>query len=201
MTLDEQINILNKYGINSDELLFVSILLLLQDGENDVFISEYFNLPTKCRNNIRDLLISLQEKGIITKEYKIPAKGERFIPEDVTINKTFIKTFYKSSFDLGKELFELYPMFGNINGNIVSLRGVSKKFDSLEDFYRFYGRSIRWNPEKHAHILDLLDWAKNNTNFISCSISSFVIEHKWEELEALKNGDIANINFDSIKMV
>ena len=74
----------------------------------------------------------------------------------------FVKDFYKCSFELGKELFEIYPMFGIINGETVGIRSVSKKFDSLEDFYRFYGKSIRWNPDKHKEILELVEWAKEN---------------------------------------
>lgn len=201
MTLEEQIAILDKYKINSNELLFISIILLIQDGVDFEFINDYFNSPSECRGNIRDLLKSLQDKEIILKSYKIPDKGQRFIPEDISFNKNFVKSFFKSSFDMGKELFETYPMFGNIGGNTVGLRSVSKKFDTLEDFYRYYGRTIRWNPETHKYIIDLINWAKDNTNYICCTLSNFVIDHKWLELEALQNGDIGNINSDAIKLV
>ncbi len=201
MSIDEQIIIMEKYNIDSNELLFVSIILLIQDGENADFINQYFNLPIECRNGIRELLISLQNKGVITKEYKIPNKGQRFIPEDIVFNKNFVKNFYRSSFDMGKELFETYPMFGTVNGSTVGLKSISKKFDSLEDFYRFYGKTIRWNPETHENIIDLINWAKDNTNYICCTLANFVIDHKWLELEALQKGDIGNINTDAIKLV
>jgi hypothetical protein len=198
--MNEHIILLEKYNINSDELLFVTMILLIQDGEEYDFINRYFNLPLSCRNGIRELLISLQDKGIITKEYKIPNKGDKFIPEDITFNKNFVKRFYKSSFDIGKELFEEYPMFGIINGNPVGIRSISKKFDSLEDFYRFYGKSISWNPEKHSEIIELVKWGKEN-NLIVCSLANFIIDQKWNELEALKQGDIANINYDAVKLL
>jgi hypothetical protein len=102
---------------------------------------------------------------------------------------------------MGKELFDTYPMFGNINGNTTPLRGISKKFDSPEDFYRYYGKSINWNAEKHEHILELLNWAKENTSYIQFSLASFVIDKRYEELEALRNGDIANVNFNAVTMV
>ena len=93
-------------------------------------------------------------------------------------------------------------MFTNINGYTVSLRGISKKFDSLEDFYRFYGKTIGWNLEKHKEIIELINWEQNNNvGFLRMSIASFVIEQKWEELKALKDGKIANVNFDTLVQI
>lgn len=199
--IDEQLVLMEKYRITSDELLFLTVLLLLQDGEGDyTFISQYLNLPTDCRNGIRESLISLQNKEIITKAYKVPNVGEKFIPEDVTINKNFVKNFYRCSFDIGKELFEAYPMFGIINGEPVGIRSVSKKFDSLEDFYRYYGKTISWKPEKHEYIIELVNWAKEK-NLLVTTLANFVIDHKWEELEALRNGEIANIDFNAVRQL
>lgn len=192
---------MEKYKITSDELLFLTVLLLLQDGEDDyTFISHYLSLPIDCRNGIRETLISLQNKEVITKAYKIPEKGQKFIPEDVTINKNFVKNFYRCSFDIGKELFEAYPMFGIINGEPVGIRSVSKKFDSLEDFYRYYGKTISWKPETHEHIIELVNWAKEK-NLLVTTLANFVIDHKWEELEALRSGEIANIDFNAVKQL
>lgn len=199
--IDEQLVLMEKYRITSDELLFLTVLLLLQDGEGDyTFISQYLSLPTDCRNGIRESLISLQNKEIITKAYKIPEKGQKFIPEDVTINKNFVKNFYRCSFDMGKELFEAYPMFGIINGEPVGIRSVSKKFDSLEDFYRYYGKTISWKPEKHEYIMELVEWAKEK-NLLVTTLANFVIDHKWEELEALRSGEIANIDFNAVRQL
>ena len=107
----------------------------------------------KTNIEIRDILESLQDKGLITKAYKIPQKGETFNPYEVTFNQNFIKNCHKASFEMGRELFEIYPQFANINGVTVPLRSVSKKFDSLEDFFKFYAKSIRYNPEVHNNIL------------------------------------------------
>ena len=199
--IDEQLVLMEKYRITSDELLFLTVLLLLQDGEGDyTFISQYLSLPTDCRNGIRESLISLQNKEIITKAYKVPNVGEKFVPEDVTINKNFVKNFYRCSFDMGKELFEIYPMFGIINGEPVGIRSISKKFDSLEDFYRYYGKTISWKPEKHEYIMELVEWAKEK-NLLVTTLANFVIDHKWEELEALRSGEIANIDFNAVKQL
>jgi hypothetical protein len=199
-TLDAELNFLEKYHLTPTELMAIKTILLAQDSE-DEYIFKFNNILTFVNIKFRDLLISLQNKGIILKSYKIPEEGSTLNLEEIEMNKNFVKNFYKSSFELGKELFEEYPMFGEINGSIVPLRGVAKKFNSLEDFYRFYGKSIKWNIEKHNHIIELVRWAKDNTTFLNCSISSFCINQLWNELEALKEGKIININFDSVKLV
>lgn len=174
---------------------------MLAKEEDDSYLYRYFSLPEYIRGDFRETLISIQNKGIINKSYKIPVKGASFDPTAVEFNKNFVKAFCKESFEMGKELFDTYPMFGNINGCVTSIRGVSKKFNSLEDFYRAYGKAINWNPETHQKIIDLVKWAKDNTQFIQFSLASFVVDHRWEELEALKNGDLANVNYDAIKML
>lgn len=57
---------------------------------------------------------------------------------------------------MGKELFEAYPPFININGKFAPLRDISKRFASLDDFFFFYGVQIGNNPEKHQEVLEVL---------------------------------------------
>ena len=102
---------------------------------------------------------------------------------------------------MGQELYEAYPMFATIQGATVSIRGVSKKFDTLEDAFRYYGKQIHWNNDTHKHILELLDWAQNNTTFINFSLATFLIDRKWEEIEALKNGELTDINYNSMRSI
>ena len=199
-TIDEDMGIMIKHHLCPNELFVIRILMLAKE-EDDSYLYRYFSLPEYIRGDFRETLISIQNKGIINKSYKIPVKGASFDPTAVEFNKNFVKAFCKESFEMGKELFDTYPMFGNINGCVTSIRGVSKKFNSLEDFYRAYGKAINWNPETHQKIIDLVKWAKDNTQFIQFSLASFVVDHRWEELEALKNGDLANVNYDAIKML
>lgn len=196
--LEEQVVLLEKYNINSDELLFITVILLIQEGDNNPYIQLYFSLPVACRGSIRDLLVSLQEKQVITKEYKIPPSGTKFIPEDVSFNKNFIKNFYKGSFWIGKELFEVYPLSTVVNGVEYKLRRVSKKFDSLEDAYRAYGKAISWKPETHQHILELIEWGKNN-NYQFTTLSDFIVDNDWLNIEAMQNNSLLDSN--SIKML
>lgn len=198
--LNEQILLQDKYKINADELLFISIILLIQDGDKSEFINNYLKLSGDSRGSIIDLITSLQHKGIITKEYKIPKKGEKFIPEDITFNKNFVKNFFKASFDLGISLWESYPLFATIQGSTVGIRSISKKYNSPEDAYRAYAKAIKYKPDIHEHILELLEWGKEN-NLINYTLASFIVDRRWEELEAFKNGDLANINFEAVKLI
>lgn len=184
---------LEKYKINSDELLFITVILLIQEGDVNPYINLYFSLPTACRGNVRDLLVSLQNKQVITKEYKIPPAGSQFIPEDVTFNKNFTKTFYRGSFWIGKELFENYPISTTVNGMEFKLRRVSKKFDSLEDAYRAYGKAISWKPEVHQHIMELVEWGKEN-NYQFTTLDSFIVDHDWLNIEAIKDNGLLDPN-------
>lgn len=202
LTLEEEISILDKYGLTPNELLVLRVLLLFQDDQEEELLQRLLVTLKRVEVPFRDVLVELQRKEIILKSYKVPKQGEVFDPLAIPINKNFIKNLYKCSFELGKELFEVYPQFGTINGTIVPLRGVSKKFDSLEQAYFKYGKSIGFNPERHEHIIELVQWAKEN-NIINCSLASFIVNNGWHDLEALKsgNGDMAGINYDAVKML
>lgn len=201
LTLEEEVCLLDKYGLTPNELLVVRVLLILQDdNEEELFQKlmvtlKHINLP------LREVLAQLQKKEVILKSYKIPNYGEKFDPHAIPINKNFIKALYKSSFEMGKELFDSYPQFGTINGNLIPLRGISKKFDSLEQAYFKYGKSIGFNPDKHKAIIELVNWAREN-NILNCSLASFIVNEGWHDLNALKNnGDVANINYDAVRIL
>ena len=174
------------------------MILLIQEGDVNPYINLYFSLPAACRGGIRDLLISLQQKHIITKEYKILPAGSNFVPEDVTFNKNFIKNFYKGSFWIGKELFENYPISTVVKGVEHKLRRVSKKFDSLEDAYRAYGKAISWKPEVHRKVLQLIEWGKEN-NYQFTTLDDFIVDNDWLNLQAMKDNSILDSN--TVKML
>ena len=196
--LEEQVVLLDKYKIDSNELLFITVILLIQEGDNNPYINLYFSLPVGCRGNIRDLLTSLQNKQVITKEYKIPPSGTKFIPEDIIFNKNFIKTFYKGSFWIGKELFEIYPISTVVNGVEYKLRRVSKKFDSLEDAYKAYGKAISWKPEVHQNIIQLVEWGKQN-NYQFTTLDSFIVDNDWLNIAAVRDNGLLTDN--TVKML
>ena len=200
LTLDEEISLLDKYGLTPNELLVVRVLLILQDNNEEELFQNLMVTLKHINLSLREVLVQLQKKEVILKSFKIPNSGEKFDPYSIPINKNFIKTLYKSSFEMGKELFDSYPQFGSINGNVVPLRTVAKHFDSLEQAYFKYGKAIGFNPEKHKVIIELTKWAKDN-NILNCSLSSYIINNGWLDLQAMKDGNTANFNVDAIKLI
>ena len=191
---------MDKYGLTPNELLVVRVLLILQDNNEEELFQNLMVTLKHINLSLREVLVQLQKKEVILKSFKIPNSGEKFDPYSIPINKNFIKTLYKSSFEMGKELFDSYPQFGSINGNVVPLRTVAKHFDSLEQAYFKYGKAIGFNPEKHKVIIELTKWAKDN-NILNCSLSSYIINNGWLDLQAMKDGNTANSNVDAIKLI
>lgn len=196
--IESQIYFCEKYGIDPNELMLLEILLMSQEDNSPETVHKYFTLKASSRGLTIELLKNLQRVGIISKTYQIPEKGTVFDPKSVPINKNVIKDFYKHSFEMGKELWDAYPQFGYVNGNSVGLKSVSKKFDTIEDCFRFYGKQIGWKADTHNHIIELINWA-NEHDIINCTLANFIVDHKWEELEALKEG--GSTNYDAIKIV
>ena len=176
------------YHITADELLLIYLTFLARDEEgHPEFFTKWFNNGGSDR--LRSLFISIKEKGIIHKDYN----PETYNPNAIEFNKNFIKSWTKNSLELGKELFDAYPPFLNINGKFVPLKDISKRFSSLDEFYFFYATQIGHNPEKHKEVLNILNWAKDN-NFLNFGILSFVISNQWNMLKELRdNPEIAPI--------
>lgn len=198
LTLEEEISILDKYRLVPTELFLIRVLLILQDEGNEELFIRYIKTLKQAGINLRNILITLQEKEILLKSCKIAKEGEEFDPYSLQLNKNFIKNLYKCSFTLGKELFDEYPAFAVIHNSYTPLRGVSKYFNSLEDAYIKYGKSIKWNPKIHQEIIELIKWAKEH-NMLNMSLGSFIVNNSWHDLKAIMNGDAGNINFDIVK--
>ena len=199
LNIDNEASILTKYNLNPNELYVIKCLLFMQEDESK-YLQSYLQLPESTRGNFRDILLSLQNKHLILSSFTIPSKGQSLDLSQIPFSKNFLKDYYRSSFELGKELFEAYPQFGEINGKIISLRGVASKFDSLEDAYRVYGKIIHYKEEVHKEIISLVNWAKNN-NILNQSLASFIVNQGWIDLKAIKDGKVVNYNVNSIKLI
>lgn len=197
--INNELIFLEKYNLTPTELMTIRTILLAQDNQED-YLFKFNNILTKTDVKFRDILISLQNKQIITKAYKIPNEGESFEFEDVTFNKSIVKAFYRASFELGKELFNVYPQTTIVNGVIYALRRISKKFNSLEDAFRVYGKTIRWDKELHNEIIELVKWGIDN-DYSFTTLDDFIVDNAWESIRAIRDGHAININFNAIKQL
>lgn len=184
MELNTILNICIAYNLTFDEFFLIYMTLLARDEENhEEYINKWFSNGGKDR--LRDLFNSLKNKGIIHKGYN----PEVYNPNNVEFNKNFLKGWYKQSGEMGQELFNEYPPFLSINGRLMSLRNIAKKFYSLDDFYFYYSATIGHNPDKHKEIMELVKWGKEN-DLIRVGILEFVASHKWDELKYLKENNM-----------
>ena len=188
--INNQLLMMDKYNLSAEEVLLIDLLFLasIEEG-HDEYLIKYFNINCP-KSNLRDLLLSLQDKGIITKQYKVPNKGQKFDPESVEFNKNFLHNYRKFSGDLGVEFYDTYPSIAWINGIDAPLKNFAKKFNSEEEFYYCYGKAIGWNLEKHKKVLDLINWAKDTKcNLLNMNIADFVISKMWNSISELKETD------------
>ena len=144
--------------------------------------------------------LSLQNKGIILKSFKIPKEGQKLDLEDIPFNQNFKKQYFRASFEMGEELFNTYPQFLTINGVVYNARRISKKFDSLEDAYLKYAKSIKNDPNIHLEVLELIKWGiENNYNFTT--LDDFIADRAYIALKSFKEGSGININTEAVKMI
>lgn len=191
LDLKQQLTWCNTFNITPNELILFEVLLLLQENDDPELVKFYFELTESARGSFKDSLSRLQEAGLVNKSYKIPEKGTKINPYDIPLNKTKTKHFYKCSFELGKELYENYPLSTVVNGVEYKLRRISKKFNSLEDAYIKYGKSIGWNPDRHNEIIELIkQGVANNYNFTT--LDDFIVDNDWLNLEAISKDGIIN---------
>ena len=195
-TIEDTITLLEKYNLTPTELFVIRLILLLKEEGKYEYLQRY----ASKFNNIREILISLQNKEIILKSYKIPNQGEKFVPENIEFNKNFLKQFFRASFEMGKELFDVYPQTTIVNGSVYNLRRISKKFDSLEDAFFKYARYIKNSPEQHNDIIELVKWGiDNGYNFTT--LDDFICDNAWLAIAAIKDGNAINVNTNAIKMI
>lgn len=153
--------------------------LARDEEKHPEYLERWFNNGGQER--LKGLFNSLKDKGIIHKNYS----PSSYDPNSIEFNQTFVKMFLKESCKMGQELFAEYPPFLIINGKMASLKNISRKFYSLDEFYFYYSSTIGHNLNKHKECMDLLRWGKEN-NYIKYGILEYVSSHKWEELKYLK---------------
>jgi hypothetical protein len=191
LSFNEEIEILLKSGLTPTELFITKLLLLAQEGDSSLFI-QYINNISDGSNFLINILTNLQDKKVINKTFKIPEKGQSLDFDLIPFSKNFIKMYIKESNQAGKELFDTYPQFVNINGKFCSLRNFTKAgLYSLDEFCRYYNKQIKMDKTVHDHVIEMLKFGKDN-NLINYSIIEFISSQKWLEIEHIKESGSIN---------
>lgn len=193
--IENELAVLEKYNLTPTELFTIKVILLAKEEGEYEWLQRFAQIV-----KLRNILVNLQEKGIILKSWKLPKEGTQLIVENIQINHNFQKQFFRASFEMGEELFEVYPQSTIVNGSLYNLKRVSKHFDSLEQAFLKYSKYIRNNPDTHQHIIELVKWGIDNGYNFS-TLDSFIIDNSWLAIEAMKNGNGINVNTEAIKMI
>ena len=193
--IDNELCLLEIYNLEPTELFTIKVILLAQiEGEYE-WLQRFAQIQ-----KLRPILESLREKGIILKRWKLPKEGSKLDIEDIPFNQNFLKKFHRASFEMGKELFDVYPQSTVVNGQVYNLKRVSRKFDSLEDAFNKYAKYISNNNDTHQEILELVKWGiDNGYNFTT--LDSFIVDNSWLAIKAMKEGNGINVNTEAIKMI
>ena len=193
--IENELTILEKYNLTPTELFTIKVILLAKEEGEYEWLQRFAQIQ-----KLRPILESLREKEVILKSWKLPKEGSKLEIEDIPFNQNFQKQFFRASFEMGEELFEIYPQSTIVNGSLYNLKRVSKHFDSLEQAFLKYSKYIRNNPETHQHIIELIKWGIDNGYNFS-TLDSFIIDNSWLAIEAMKEGNGINVNTEAIKMI
>lgn len=149
------------------------------------------------RVELREILISLKDKGLILKSCILPDPNgkEGIKPNDIKFNKNILKKYVRHSGEMFWELFWAYPDTMEVNGRIMSLRNTygNGGWATIDDVASFYGQRIQYNAETHSNIIKLLKEAKDK-ELINMGIIKFLRGEEWRNLEHIIANGFGNQN-------
>lgn len=191
LSLKEEINIYINSRLTPTELFILRLLQLAIDGDSSL-LSSYLTGISNGKELLRQVLESLKEKKVILSTFKIPSEGEVLNFKNIQFNKNFMKMYIRESNEIGKELFDAYPPFININGKMCSIKNFTKAgLFTFEEFCLYYSKAIKNASITHEKVMEALEYGKEN-NLINFSILEFIASHKWVEIEYIR--DSGNVN-------
>lgn len=191
LSLGEEINLYIDSGLTPTELFILRLLFLAMDGY-DKYLVRYLSSVSNGKELFRAVLQSLLDKSVINSTFKMPKAGESLNYKHIPFNKNFIKKYIKETHQIGKELFDAYPPFININGKMASIKNFTKAgLFSLEDFCVFYAKQVKNAKVTHERVMEALTFAKEK-NLINYTILEFIASQKWLEIEYIRES--GNVN-------
>jgi hypothetical protein len=191
LSMGEEIEIYISSGLTPTELFVLRLLMLAIEGD-DRMLKHYLGNISNGKELFRAILLSLQNKKVINSTFKLPEEGGSLDYKQIPFNKNFIKKYIRESHVIGKEFFDAYPPFININGKMCSIKNFTKaSLFSLEDFCIFYAKLVKSSGATHERIMEALEFGKEK-NLINYSILEFLASQKWLEIEYIRSS--GNVN-------
>ncbi len=185
--IDKQLMIMSRFELTAEEWLFIQLLFLAYEDEpKEQYLTKYFNECAKT-SIPRETILSLQDKKILLKSYKIPPEGKELDLSMLEFNSVFTKFYFKTTQEAGMELFTLFPPFLQYGDKLLPAKNVTTKgWNTLEDFFHYYGRIIGWKKDNHDEVMDMLQWAIDQS-LIQYGMVEYVTTRKWIEHRAMRD--------------
>ena len=149
--------------------------------ESKAMYNKYFKEEYNV-DSFRKTIASLIERKILLK-VEIPESLQFVDAEKFEFTQNFLKKFRRFTLEMGRELWDVYPKVGYINEKEVPLTAL-KTFNSEEELYTYYAKTIGHDESKHREIIKLIKWSKENPNsFVNMNIESFVKGKIWDAIK------------------
>lgn len=197
--------LMQEYNMSAEMLFVLKLIFNVYDAVNSNDNNEIQESRARFKRyflenyNVDDIRNTLKElmKRKILKTVNIPDDYplKSLDAEKFGFNENFQKSYRRFTYEMGRELWDAYPKLGYINDKEVPLTSL-KTFNSEEELFTFYVKSIKHDENKHLEILKLIEWSKTFPNsFINMNIESFVKGRVWDAIEEFKES--GNIGFES----
>lgn len=216
-SITNRMSLIRESKLTPNELETVTALLMAQEEdcywEDDAYQTEQEHPKNKRdteyllvlqtllgKQYLREILLSLQNKGVILKTVKLPdPKGDQPLKiDDVKLNKNFLKKYLRHSGEMFWELYNAYPEVCEINGRLMSLRNTFGQggWSNIDEAASFYAQRIGFNAKTHKEIIQLVEDGKEK-GLINSGLVKFLRGEEWRNLENLTTkGGYGNVNTD-----
>lgn len=180
------------FDIHSAENAGVDIEDVTMDGEESKRARERLKAYFRDKLNIiplKECIESLMEHGMLVKhKVRDDLEWDNFNPLSVSVNRHFLDKLWRYSYEMGTELWNAYPDFGDMNGKEIPLKTI-RKMSCREELFTYYAKSIGHDVEEHKHVIELVKWSvENQTAFTNMGIEPFVMGRIWESVESFRKG-------------
>lgn len=190
LDLDKELEIFEKFKLDANEWYLIrSLFLSKYEGLNNYLV--HFVTKSLPKGKMREMLKTLKDKNIVHKKYKIPNEGEPFLISDFEFHEPFLKKYFKTSNEMGREFFDAYPSYLVMdNGTHLPARNLASKvvFKEQNDFFIFYCKQIKYDVVKHDEIMEALKYAIEH-DLVRSGIVEYVLSEKYEDhIKTMKDG-------------
>lgn len=180
VSIDRQIEAMKKWDIDANQWLLIELLFISQQEGGVALLYKYFGSKGTVKIPGESIL------KLVDKEILLPfnEKDELFY-DSLEFNPKFQKEFFVTMNSAGMELWESFPVERSyrINPNQPLLtRKIDATFATVEDFYLYYCKSIRYSKKKHDEVMKALEIAKHNKQ-VDFTIVDWVRSKLWEQFQ------------------